>query len=187
MNEVQLIRGQLSVERQHAASVARACASSLAAAATQGEERVASLADFRQASVDYLVWILTRFEEREQMFHDLLRARLRADDPQRLGAESCLASAGSSREALAKLEAALGAGPVEGAARWADFLQFFTRAGSERRDQLDRLFAQIAKVTDWRTVSAIDADSIFDERGRYARVLAALPAGVELPAASVHT
>ncbi|HVW67573.1 MAG TPA: hypothetical protein VHB68_01305, partial [Steroidobacteraceae bacterium] len=170
---------QLDLEKQHAASVSRACASALAAASTQGGSPAPGLADFRQACVDYLVWILTRFEEREQVFHDLLRARLPSDDPQRRAAEGALATAGSSREALAKLETALGS---DGTARWNDFLQFFTQAWSQRRDELDRLFAQHAKTTDWRTVSAIDADSIFDERHRYARVQAALPVGVELNA-----
>jgi hypothetical protein len=86
---------------------------------------------------------------------------------------------------LAKLETALGSTPgadTERVGRWTDFRQFFAGAWSARRDTLDKLFAQQATVSEWRAVSGIDADSIFDERSRYARVRTALPAGIELPA-----
>jgi hypothetical protein len=199
MNEVELIRGQLTLERQHAAEVARACASALAAAGSRGTERLASLEAFRQAGVEYLVWMLSRFEEREQVFHDLLRGRFPTEDPNRRAVEAALALPGTSREALAKLETALGAtvdsdsaaAPAgdslagRSVARWTDFLRFFSGAWSARRDEIDRLFERQAKVTDWRTVSDIDADSIVDERSRYARVKATLPAGIEMsPTAS---
>ena len=177
MNEVELIRRQLGVERQHAAEVSRACASALAAASTPG---AAALAAFRQASVEYLVWILSRFEEREQVFHDLLRGRLAADDPNRRAVEAAFALPGTSREALAKLETALGAtGATDTVSGWTEFLRFFSSAWSARRDEIDRLFERQAKIADWRIVSDIDADSIVDERNRYARVKATLPAGTE--------
>lgn len=177
MNEVELIRAQLCIERQHAAAVARA----LSTVGSPTGDRLASLEAFRQASVEYLVWILTRFEEREVVFHDLLRSRFAADDPDRRAAESTLTRPGSSREALAKLETALGSSSdTDRAARWPDFLQFFDGSWSPRRDELDRLFARHAKVAQWRAVSAIDADSIFDERSRYERVRTTLPAGVDL-------
>ena len=211
MNEVELIRGQLALERQHAAEVARACASALEVAGSSGTERLASLEAFRQAGVEYLVWMLSRFEEREQVFHDLLRGRFAAEDPNRRAVEAALALPGTSREALAKLETALcptvdsGSTPApagdslapaggsfadrsvagRSVARWSDFLRFFSGTWSARRDEIDRLFERQAKVTDWRTVSEIDADSIVDERSRYARVKATLPAGIEMsPAAS---
>ncbi len=180
MNEVELIRRQLGVERQHAADVARACANALVAAGSEGPDRLTPLEALRQASVDYLVWTLSRFEEREQVFHDLLRSRLAADDPNRRAVESAFVLPGTSREALAKLETALGAtGGTDVATRWTEFLRFFSSAWSARRDEIDRLFERQAKVTDWRTVSDIDADSIVDERNRYARVKATMPAGVE--------
>jgi hypothetical protein len=176
MNEVELIRAQLAVERQHAAAVAQA----LSSVGSHNGDRLASEA-FRQASVDYLVWILTRFEEREVFFHDLLRGRFAADDPARRAAEASLARAGTSREALAKLETALrSSADADRAARWTDFLQFFDGPWSARRDELDGVFARQAKVAEWRAVSAIDADSIFDERNRYERVRTTLPAGVDL-------
>lgn len=181
MNEVELIRRQLGVERQHAADVSRACANALAAAGSPASDRLAALEAFRQASVEYLVWILSRFEEREQVFHDLLRSRLPAEDPDRRAVERAFALQGTSREALAKLETALSStGAAEGTAtRWAEFLRFFSGAWSARRDEIDRLFEQQAKITDWRTVSYIDADSIVDERNRYARVKATTPAGID--------
>jgi nucleotidyltransferase/DNA polymerase involved in DNA repair len=208
MNEVELIRAQLSLERQHAAAVSHA----LSAAAAQGDNRLAALDAFREASVEYLAWILSRFEEREQVFHDLIRARLSAEDASRHSVETTFALRGTSREALAKLEAALGAevrsaatsdsgsaqlgsaatsrqSATENAiqtARWADFLLFFDGPWSARRDALDKLFAQQARTTDWRALSGIDADSILDERSRYARVRATLPEGVELPATTSH-
>ena len=188
MNEVELIRGQLTLERQHAAEVARVCVSALAAGGSQGTERLASLEAFRQAGVDYLVWMLSRFEEREQVFHDLLRGRFPTEDPNRRAVEAALALPGTSREALAKLETALGStvDPGSAAVPWTDFLGFFSGAWSARRDEIDRLFERQAKVTDWRTVSGIDADSIVDERSRYARVKATLPAGIEMSPTASH-
>lgn len=183
MNEVELIRAQLSLERQHTFDVARA----LSAAGSRNSASLDSWQSFRQGSVDYLVWILSRFEEREQTFRDLLRSRAGDDDSVRRAVESALELPGTSREALMKLEAALGSGSrteVERVGRWTDFEQFMAGVWSARRDQLDKLFAQQARVTDWRAVSGIDADSIFDERNRYAKVRAALPAGIELPAAT---
>ncbi len=177
MNEVELIRAQLSLERQHAAAVVRA----LSTAAAQGQNRLANLDGFREVSVDYLAWVLSRFEEREQVFHDLVRARFSAESSDRRSAEAVFALSGTSREALAKLEAALRA-TTDQAARWADFLLYFDGAWSARRDALDKLLAQHARVTDWRAVSGIDADSVFDERQRYSKVRAALPEGLDLPA-----
>jgi hypothetical protein len=163
MNEVELIRAQLSLERHHAMDVARG----LAAAGEHYGDNVSPREAFRQAGVDYLVWILSRFEAREQVFHDLLRARFAPEDTKRRAVEAALALPGTSREALARLETALAT--ASDPARWVDFLNFFTAPWSTRRNELDKLFAQQATVTDWRTVSGIDADSILDERTRYAR------------------
>jgi hypothetical protein len=182
MNEVELIRAQLSLERQHATAVSHA----LSAAATRAGHSLTSLDAFREASVEYLVWTLSRFEEREQMLHDLVRTRLSAASADRRRAEEVFALPGTSREALARLEAALRDGsearPGPASPLWAEFLQFFEGAWRARRDALDTLFAQHARITDWRAMAAIDADSIFEERNRYSRVRATLPAGIELSA-----
>ena len=171
MNEIELIRTQLSVERQHATAVARTCATTLASAS------MASIEPFRATGIEYLAWILARFEEREQVFHDLIRKRFGPTDPHRQAVDAALAATGSNREALTKLETALGASPDANTTtlRWSEFLHFFIGPWSARRDEFDRLLQQHPKVTDWRTVSAIDADSIVDERTRWARVEATMP------------
>ncbi len=186
MNEVELIRKQLSFERQHAVQVSHACASALwaAAIAVDGESN-AELQAFRQASVEYLVWILARFEEREQVVRDIVHSRFAANDPTRRAVDEALALPGTSREVLTKFEAALAAASdepsEEGASQvWNEFLAMVDDAWSRRRDALDQLFERQAKVSDWRAVSGIDADSIFGERKRFERVRSTLPAGIEM-------
>jgi hypothetical protein len=191
MNEIELIRAQLATERQHAAAVAKACASALSAALAQTGESLSALQSFRQAGVDYLVWILTRFEDREQVFRELVHSRLPADDPTRREVDATLALPGTSREVLAKLEAALASTSVAATSAdadqpWHEFLRFFSGPWSGRRDELDMLFEGDAKVADWRAVSGIDADSIFEERSRYARVRSVLPVGIEIPAGTTR-
>lgn len=179
MNEIELIRTQLNVERQHAAAVARACAEALGAPSST----VDSIEPFRAAGVEYLAWILSRFEEREQVFRDLVRKRFTAEDPHRRAVEAALTQPGSNREALSRLETALGertASEGESAAlRWSEFLHFISGPWSIRRDEIDQLFQVQAKVVDWRTVSGIDADSIVDERHRWARVKTTMPTDTE--------
>ena len=155
MNEIQLIRTQLGVERQHATAAARACSNALA--------------------VEYLAWVLSRFEARELLFHDLLHKRFAPDDPHRRAVEAALALPGSNREALEKLQSAL-----ESGSGGSEFLHFFTGPWAVRHDELDRLLGAHTKVTDWRTVSGIDADSIVAERTRWARVEATMSTDIEL-------
>jgi hypothetical protein len=57
----------------------------------------------------------------------------------------------------------------------ADFLQAFTEAARVHFDKLDTLLGRNVPVTEWRALSQIDADSIFAERIRYARVKALIP------------
>jgi hypothetical protein len=57
----------------------------------------------------------------------------------------------------------------------AGFLSEFARSSQAHFEKLDALLARNVPVTEWRAVSRIDADSIFAERARYARVKAALP------------
>jgi hypothetical protein len=194
MNELQIIRNQLSIERQHAVEVANACASVL--------QKQPTLEDFREAAVEYLAWVLARFEERDQTLMDLVRARHAIPDQARTALEEMISRPGKSREALAKLELALSAGATRDATlsagatphamqsaiatpdatRWREFGQFFDGVWRARRDAIDGFLEQNPRVADWRTISAIDADSILEERRRYARVRECLPAGVELRA-----
>jgi hypothetical protein len=185
VNEIQLIRSQLALERAHASAVANACATALQAGggtASGGD----SLAPFRRACVDYLACVLAWFEERDQRLADLLQARSGADAARR-ALEEVLARAGHSREALAKLEAACADHPAsrfrERQQRWREFAEYFNGVWSTRRDALDALLSANPRPTDWRTLGGIDADSILEERRRYALVAAQLPPGVTLGAA----
>jgi hypothetical protein len=185
MNEIQLIRSQLATEREHARTIANTCAAALARAGTLPSGSPLEL--FRQACVDYLVCVLAWFEERDQRLADLSQARLPPEDPGRRALEGVLARRGRSREALEKLEAAFAASPAggDGAGRsWREFAQYFNGVWSTRRDAIDALLAPNPRVADWRALGGLDADSVLEERRRYARVCAALPAGLSLTAPS---
>jgi hypothetical protein len=184
MNEIEIIRSQLGLEQAHATAIANACAEAFAAAGAPGESGQ-TRALFREACVSYLVWVLARFEERDQMLSELLAARqsstggAAAESARQMGA--LMTRSGTSREALARLESAFAAGesPAAGAG-WQEFARFFNSAWSARRTALEGALGEHLGVADWRAMSAIDADSILDERRRFARVLAQLPAGIEL-------
>jgi hypothetical protein len=184
MNEVQLIRQQLALERQHVDAVANVCAA-LAGAAADGAA-VEGLAQFRRACVDYLACVLAWFEERDQRLAELLQARTSVAEPPRQAIEEALARAGRSRETLAKLEAACAASAASSSSArqqaWREFGEYFNSAWSARREAIDALLATNSRVTDWRTLGGIDADSILEERRRYARVQAQAPPGVTLGA-----
>lgn len=176
MNEIELIRQQLESERRRAAEVAEACIGVLGGAAAP--------TPFLQACVEYLVSGLTRFEERDQRLSEVWRTRLGETDPERRRLEELLESPGRSREALDRLEAALAARPAAAAAgarpAVEEFARFFRAAWRTRRAALDALLDTGARTADWRAIAGLDADSIMDERTRYARVAASLPEGVSL-------
>jgi hypothetical protein len=175
MNELEIIRAQLAVQQTHAAEVANACAAAL------GEATAA----FREASVSYLVWVLSQFEERDQTLAELLASRQSAANGAAAASTRHLAGlisrSGTSREALSRLEAALAAGESAAAgASWQEFARFFNSAWAPRRAALEGALAEHLGMADLRAVCAIDADSILDERSRFARVVAQLPGGIEL-------
>lgn len=181
MNEVELIRNQLALERTHAGAVANACATAMQGDAAP-DATADALAEFRRACVDYLACVLAWFEERDQRLTDLLQARLRSTDSARRSLEEALARPGRSREVLAKLEAACARSTASGSAgrrqEWRVFAEYFNAVWSARRDALDALLATNARATDWRTFGGIDADSILEERRRYAEVCSHIPPGV---------
>jgi hypothetical protein len=183
MNELEIIRSQLAVEQAHAAEVVDACAAVFGRSDALPPPSDAT-ALFREASVSYLVWVLARFEERDQTLSELLAARQAANGTAAASARqlaSLVSRAGTSREALSRLEAALGAGESPAArAGWQEFGRFFNSAWLPRRAVLEGALAEHLGVADWRAVCAIDADSILDERNRFGRVAAELPAGIEL-------
>jgi hypothetical protein len=168
MNELELIRTLLDAQRRHAEAVADAASRVFAAQCP----RPGALEEFRQACVDYLVCVLAWFEERDRR----LAHAWPPEHPARAALDEVLARPGRSREALEKLEAALGGGA---GGEWREFAQF-QRLWSTRRDALDALLGAHARVSDWRTLAGIDADAILEERTRYARVRALLPEGLQL-------
>lgn len=183
MNEIQLIRWQLNLERQHAAAVANACAAALARADAASLASGSALEKFRQASVDYLVCVLAWFEERDRRLAGLLNS-YGPEHPTRDALDELIARRGRSREALEKLEAAFAHTPEGAAAAWREFAEFFNEAWSLRRDALDALLAANSRAADWRTFGGIDADGILEERTRYARVQRSAPPSVTLAAVS---
>ncbi len=181
MNELEIIRSQLAVEQSHAGEVANACAAAFGSTGIAASEQAMAL--FREACVSYLVWVLARFEERDQTLSELLASRqATANGAAAAGARqlgNLVGRPGTSREALARLESAIDAGHSAGAA-WQEFARFFNSSWAPRRAALEAALAEHSSVADWRAVCAIDADSILDERRRFARVTAQLPAEVEL-------
>jgi hypothetical protein len=185
MNEAQLIRNQLALERGHAGAVANACANAL-----QGDSGAVPTSDalgqFRRACVDYLACVLAWFEERDQRLTDFMETRFKTTDPAGRALAEVLGRRGRSRDALAKLEAACSGTAAPGAAGgqqgWREFAEYFNGLWSTRRDALDALLAANTGASDWRTLGGIDADSILEERRRYAQVCAQLPPGVTLAA-----
>jgi hypothetical protein len=57
----------------------------------------------------------------------------------------------------------------------ADFLRAFEDATCAHYARIEPLLARNLPVTEWRALSRIDADSIFAERTRYARVKESIP------------
>lgn len=182
MNELEIIRSQLAVEQAHAAEVANACVAAFGSTGSAPGPSEAT-AVFREACVSYLVWVLSRFEERDQTLSERLAARPSPTDrPAAVHPLAALiARSGTSREALARLEAALAAGESPAApGGWREFARFFNSAWMPRRTALEGALAAHLGVADWRAVYAIDADSVLDERNRFGRIAAHLPAGIDL-------
>ncbi len=183
MNESEIIRGQLATERIHAAQVANAC---VAAFGAQHGGAAQPPAAFREASVSYLVWVLSRFEQRDQLLAELIERRnpgaggaLEQTVPLELG--ELATRDGTSRQALARLEAALTAVTPETArAAWQAFGRFFNSLWCARREAIEGHLARLPRIASWRAVCAIDADSILEERTRYAQVAEHLPPGITL-------
>ncbi|HEX4267917.1 MAG TPA: hypothetical protein VHY36_08535 [Steroidobacteraceae bacterium] len=163
MNELEIIRSQIAVEQAHAAEVANALPEATAPS--------------REACVSYLVWVLARFDELDQTLLELLSSRQSSANGAVAANARHLAGLigrpGTSREALSRLEAALGA--TESAAAhtgWQEFVRFFNSAWVPRRAALEGALAQHLSVADLRTISAIDADSMLEERKLHARAVA---------------
>jgi hypothetical protein len=66
-------------------------------------------------------------------------------------------------------------GPDAPEERWREFLRAFNDQATKHFGTLDGLLTRNLPVSQWRTLSRIDADSIFTERTYYGRVKATVP------------
>ena len=162
MNEIQLLRDQLSIERRHVREVATACAAAYSASPARTDGALAAL---DAACTQYLSCVLDWFEQRDVRL-GALYARLPADDP--LGARS------GAGQALTTLQATR-----ERRAGWAALAEFVIGAWDKQRGAVEALLDSNLRVGDWRAVAGIDADSVYRERSLYEQVRAALPSGVD--------
>jgi hypothetical protein len=168
MNEIELLRNQLTTERRHVREVASACAAAHAAAPVRSGDT--ALEALRGASGEYLTLVLDWFDRRDQRLGELY-ARHPPADPGRT-ALATLGPVAHGREALERLKQA---GPAPEA--WQALAGFINGPWDARRDAIEALLNSDPRVADWRAFSGIDADSICQERALYGRVCAALPSG----------
>jgi hypothetical protein len=173
MNESQLIRQQLALERAHLSAVTRACSEILGGATAH---KAAVPGDFGPACQAYLGCVLSWYEARDQRLAQL-GAGPGSHDPRGNTVSALLASRGSASEALEKLGAA-----ASTPGGWQGFEQFLRGPWSARRDALEALLAGDLRAADWRLIGGIDADGILEERVRFARVASLMPAGASLAA-----
>jgi hypothetical protein len=59
--------------------------------------------------------------------------------------------------------------------RWRSYLHLFSESAAKHFAGIEQLLTLNLPVTEWRTRAGIDADAIFTERARYARVKATVP------------
>jgi len=153
MNEIGLIRRQLAIEQAHALEVSGAVTA----------RDTASLEGLRHAARDYLACVLGSFAQRDAQLA-ALAARLPAGDPRRPALAAALAGPGASCDAQALLESD----------SWVALDEYLRGVWSARRAALDASLGASTPVTEWRQVAVIGADSVLEERTRYARVHAGL-------------
>ena len=163
MNEIPLIRAQLAAEKSHLVAVAEVCLRALEPG--HGDDRSAEA--FRNACADYMERGLSAFEaQRSAPLRDLSRrAEAGTDETSRQALARALALPGSSREVLEKLNVAR-ASPAALSA-WNTCVQYLVHMWGARRAAVDAVLAANNRVSDWRAVAAIDADSILAERRGY--------------------
>jgi hypothetical protein len=171
MNETELIRAQLALEREHLNAVARTCAQSLAGATAAAGSPGPALQPFHQDATAYLALVLGWYDERDRRL-EALAASLGGADPRCTTVREILARAGTSGEAQAKLAAARA-----DSGAWQALAAFLGGPWSTRRDALERLLANDSRPGDWRLIGGIDADGMLAERGRFARLAALMPPG----------
>jgi hypothetical protein len=155
MNEIGLIRRQLATEQTHALEVIAACA-----VAARDD---AHLVDLRHAAREYLARVLGSFARRDERL-GALAGRMAPGDTRRRALDAALARAGASEDALVLLEEE----------SWQQLAEYLHGVWSGRCAALDTALGADTPVTEWREISAFDADAVLEERTRYSRVRAAV-------------
>ena len=164
MNEIELLRNQLAIERRHAREVASACAA--AHAGPPAPSGHAALEALHAASGEYLALVLDWFDRRDQRLGELY-ARRPPTDSGRI-ALAAVGPGGHGHEALGMLKQA---GPA--LETWQAMAKFINGPWDARRGAIEVLLASNPRVSDWRAFGGIDADSVSQERALHARVRAA--------------
>jgi hypothetical protein len=187
MNEIEFIRTQVATERRHVEAVSSACAAAIDAMGRARPAEKAALEEFCETCAEYLVYVMARFRARDQVHYQLLYARLspgnQEDRTLLLHLEKTL---GAGRTGLLKLETALGErrrnriSARDLAAVCQEYIGHLQETMGMRRDRIQSLFDRYYGVEEWRHSALVDADSILDERSRYARVQGKLPPGIRL-------
>ncbi|MBV6415686.1 MAG: hypothetical protein CMLOHMNK_00199 [Steroidobacteraceae bacterium] len=168
MDELAILRDQVATERRHLAAVKKACRAALQAGG--GAQR---LTDTCRAAASYLAFGARRLHAQDHAHCVLLRPRVpRGDTANHALLDDLEQTLKQLQGALQSLEAA--ADPVAGIGAYLDFID---NVLARRRHNLEHLFRTHYTIDDWRAASLVDADSILDERERFAAVRAAFPAG----------
>lgn len=163
------------------AAVRSACATALEQSDAQPDM------EFLGHCADYLVFIVARFNAQDGAHAGQIRARLGPDDDDgRKAIGELLGALQQSGEAIARLSASAAAwrgglasdGALVAALR--DYLAFYASVLATRRHSLQPWFDAHYGIAEWRHAAGVDADSILEERERYARVADSLPEGLSL-------
>jgi len=181
VNELEFLRQQIATERGHMAAVRSACATALEQAGTPPDP------EFLGHCADYLVFIVARFNEQDRTHAGQIRPRLDVgDDAGRRAIDDLLGALEQSRAAISRLATAAAdwrGGRADDAALVAalrEYLAFYASVLATRRHSLQPWFDAHYGIAEWRRAAGVDADSILEERERYARVADSLPEGLSL-------
>jgi hypothetical protein len=166
MDELAILRDQVAIERLHLAALKKACR-----AALQAGDDAAGLAETCRAATAYFLYSTRRLHAQDQAHCLLLRPRVpRTDTASHALLDDLEQTLQRSRTALRDLEASVD--PVAGTRAWLDFIDDVL---GKRRHRLEHLFREHYTIDDWRASACVDADSILEERERFAAARAAFP------------
>lgn len=163
------------------AAVRSACANALEQPDAQPDT------EFLGHCADYLVFIVARFNAQDRAHAEQIRPRLGAgDDAGRKTIGELLAALDQSHVAIERLGTAVAdwrggrSGDAALVAALRDYLAFYASVLATRRHSLQPWFDAHYGIGEWRRAAGVDADSIFEERERFARVADSLPDGLSL-------